>query len=114
MNSELELCCLNDGEQPGRQITSARIVPWFEGAKPMWSSTIARVSGQKRKAQRGSIPPWLWPMIESLRPARAWMLRIALTTYSPAIWMSPIPLPGTSTVHHGIPSALSAGCQFQE
>ena len=79
---------------------SAGAQPWSRAARRRWcrgcwapsrsrSSTIARVSGQKRSAQRGTMPPWLWPMIEILRPARAYFVRIALTTYSPATWMSP-------------------------
>src|SRR5882757_11338773 len=53
-------------------------------------------------------------MIEILRPARAYIVRIPLTTYSPATWMSPRALSGSVTAHHGMPSLLSAGSQFQE
>ena len=97
------------GAQPTRQSGSAPIVPWLEGAKPIWSSTIVRVSGQKRKAQRGTMPPWLCPMTEICRPAREYIVRIALTTYSPATWMSPMQLPGSSTEHQGMPSFVEGG-----
>jgi hypothetical protein len=46
-------------------------------AIPTTSSTIARVSGQKRKAQRIDIPPWLWPRMSIGRCASAYMVRIA-------------------------------------
>lgn len=88
-------------------------MPWLLAANPMSSSTIARVSGQKRSTQRGSMPPWLWPMIEIFRPAVAYMVRIALTTYSPASWTSSRPFPGSATVHQGMPRSSSAGSQFQ-
>src|SRR5262249_31740199 len=74
-----------------------------------------RVSGQKRSAHRGTIPPWLWPMIEILlSPSRAYIVRIALTTYSPAIWTSASPFSGSATVHQGILRSSRAGSQFQE
>ena len=43
------------------------MVPWFEGAKPIWSSTIVRCRARSGSAQRGTMPPWLWPMIEIRR-----------------------------------------------
>jgi hypothetical protein len=51
-------------------------------------STIERASGQKRTAQRIDMPPWLWPMIAILRPAIAYIVRMAYTMYSPEVWMS--------------------------
>src|SRR4029078_3622576 len=98
VNCESLRCCWKAGEQPGRQTEIAAEVPWLEAAKPMSSSTIARVSGQKRRAQRGATPPWLWPMIEIFRPEIAYILRIACTTYSPATWRSPIELAGTAAL----------------
>jgi len=71
------------------------------------SSTIARVSGQKRSAQRIDMPPWLWPMIAIRRPDRARMVRIDWTRYSAATWMSPRVRWGMFTRHHGMPRALS-------
>ena len=38
---------------------SAVIVPWLDASSPTSSSTSLRVSGQKRSAQRGTMPPWL-------------------------------------------------------
>jgi hypothetical protein len=52
------------------------------------------------------MPPWLYPRIETRRPARAAIVRIAYTTYSAATWISPIPWPGIVTAHHGRPSAV--------
>src|SRR4051794_36468666 len=114
MNSELSLCCQSAAAHETEQRNSAPVVPWLLGAKPIWSSTIARVSGQKRRGQRGIIPPWLCPTMEILRPARAYIVLIPLTTYSPATWMSPSACPGSVTPHHAIPSLSSAGCQFHE
>ena len=83
MNLESFRCCQFAAEHDDEQAAAASVVPWLEGAKPMTSSTIERVSGQKRSAQRPTMPPWLWPTIAILRPARAYIVRIALTTYSP-------------------------------
>jgi hypothetical protein len=64
------------------------------------------VSGHHLSAHRGDMPPWLYPRIETRRPARAAIVRIAYTTYSAATWISPIPWPGIVTAHHGRPSAV--------
>ena len=82
-------------------------MPWLLPAKPITSSTIARVSGQKRSAQRIDIPPWLWPITDTRRPERRWMRRIACTRYSPATWMSFWAWPGIVRPHQGIPRAVS-------
>ena len=50
----------HDDLLPGVQLLDDTwVVPWFEGAAPITSATIGRVSGQKRNAQRIDIPPWL-------------------------------------------------------
>ena len=60
MNCEPAICCQMPGGQPGVQLLDDTwVVPWFEGAAPITSATIGRVSGQKRNAQRIDIPPWL-------------------------------------------------------
>jgi hypothetical protein len=69
--------------------------------------------GQNRNAQRGTIPPWLWPMIEIRRCPPPLILRIAWTTYSAAVWMSP---PGARE-GDGAPGDAELGqgrIQFQE
>ncbi len=75
-------CCQNDAAQGCMQVTTASSVPWLLLARPTRSSTIARVSGQYFNAQRGIMPPWLWPMIWIFLPLRAKLLRMAATTYS--------------------------------
>ena len=55
------------------------------------------------------MPPWLWPMIETRRPAGEYMVRIAETIYSPATWMSPLALSGSVTAHQGMPAWVTAG-----
>lgn len=81
--------------------------------KPITSATIARVSGQKRSAQRIDMPPWLCPMTAIFRPASAYSYRIACTRYSPETWMSPRVSFGAVYAHQGIPSFVRAGSQFQ-
>ena len=46
-------------------------VPWLLPARPIASSTIARVSGQNRRAQRIDMPPWLGPITATRRPDQA-------------------------------------------
>ena len=82
-------------------------MPWLDGSSPITSSTIVRVSGQNFSAQRGTMPPWLKPTTEIRRPARACMVRIALTTYSPATWTSLIAWCGSVTAHHGRCAAVN-------
>ena len=78
MKCEMSHCCQSAAlQEPSLPVAAAGVVPWLEGAKPITSSTMARVSGQKRRAQRGTIPPWLWPMIAIFRPARWNMVGIA-------------------------------------
>ena len=60
-----------------RRSRDADSVPWLEPAMPITSSTIRRVSGQKRSDQRVIMPPWLWPSVAIGRPAMRWTLRIA-------------------------------------
>ena len=90
MKREPDACCQSAGAHCCRQEALASSVPWFEGSSDTTSSTRFRVSGQNRRAQRGSMPPWLYPRTSTLRPEILATVRSAFTTYSPAIWMSPI------------------------
>ena len=109
MNIESLACWLSAGMQPRGQSACAIVVPWLVPAKPITSSTMGRVSGHHRSAQRGTMPPWLWPAIAMRRPARWNIVRTAYTTYSPLTWMSLLPLDGNVTAHHGMPRALKSG-----
>ena len=73
MNFESSACCHTAGVQlvtPSTQKASV-VVPWFEPAKPITSSTMGRVSGQNRSAHRMDMPPWLWPSTAIRRSAFA-------------------------------------------
>src|SRR3954454_19863239 len=88
---EMSHCCQSAAlHEPSPHDAEACVVPWFDGANPIMSSTMARVSGQNRIDHRLIISPWLWPMIAIRRPARAYIVRMAYTTYSPLIWTSPV------------------------
>src|ERR671930_91979 len=57
-------CCQNEGAQPRKQAGMASTVPWFEGERPTRSSTILRVPGQKRSAQRAIRRPHVAGAVE--------------------------------------------------
>ncbi|CAB4913618.1 unannotated protein [freshwater metagenome] len=116
MNFDVEACWrLATGHPIVEQVGSAfrTVVPWLLPAKPIASSTIVRVSGQNRSAQRNTMPPWLWPMSEMRRPARRCTSRIAEVTYSPAVCTSARERSGSSIEQNGTPTFRSAGFQFQ-
>ena len=70
---------------------------------------MARVSGHHRSAQRGSGPaPWLHPRICTFFLLMACTRRMALTTYSPLIWMSWVVWCGIVTEQNGMPRAVNA------
>lgn len=75
MNCASACCCQTAGVhfvRPGLQLGSA-VVPWFDPAMPMTSSTMDRVSGQNRRAHRMDMPPWLCP-ITAIRRCAAWYI----------------------------------------
>jgi hypothetical protein len=57
MKAALLRCCQKAGAQVAAQTGIASRVPWLDGESPTRSSTMARVSGQNLRAQRGTIPP---------------------------------------------------------
>lgn len=60
MKFALAPCCQLAGVQPFEQEPGPPTsVPWLLPAKPITSSTMPRVSGQKRNAHRIDMPPWL-------------------------------------------------------
>ena len=88
MKREPDACCQSAGAHCCRQEALASSVPWFEGSSDTTSSTRFRVSGWG--AARTSLATWLYPRTSTLRPEILATVRSAFTTYSPAIWMSPI------------------------
>ncbi len=79
MNSASSICCHTAGRhdvRPTMQLGST-VVPWLDAAIPITSSTFDRVSGQKRRAHRIDIPPWLWPSTAMSRVDFARIVRIA-------------------------------------
>ena len=67
MKAAFERCCQIAGAQLCAHAGIASSVPWLLGDRPTRSSTIERVSGQKRSAHRGTMPPWECPTM-SIRP----------------------------------------------
>lgn len=107
-NRDRVACWWKAGLQLPWQAASARTVPWLDGLSPTRSSTTSRVSGQKRSAQRGTIPPWLQPTTSTSRWDCRLMVRSAWTTYSPATWMSPVASNGSVIAHQRMPMAVKA------
>ncbi len=58
------------------------------------------MSCQKRSAQRFSRPPWLKPITSTWRPDASAIARIANTTYSVAVGMSPSVNEGSVTMQY--------------
>ena len=77
MKAALERRCQNAGAQLCAHAGIASSVPWLLGDSPTRSSTMARVSGQKRSAHRGTMPPWECPTMSIRRPYAALIVRIA-------------------------------------